>query len=107
MSDHVCGPFAVPITERPAGAVGDLSIRAADRRKDPLEGIGVEWAVRRSSQLVEVEDCAGAARDGASDDGHALGGELGAGLGLEGGSQSIGLGQARLQVGEFVSIGVP
>ena len=53
---------------------GDLSIRAADRRKDPLEGIGVEWAVRRSSQLLEVEDRAGTAGDGASDDGHALGG---------------------------------
>lgn len=30
-------------------------------------------AAWRSLQLVEVEDCAGTTRDGASDDGHALG----------------------------------
>lgn len=29
----------------------------------------MEWAVRRSSELVEVEDRAGTASDGASDDG--------------------------------------
>jgi len=39
-------------------------------------------------KLVEVEDCAGRARDGASDDGHALCGQLGAGLGLEGRTQA-------------------
>jgi hypothetical protein len=31
--------------------------------------------------MAEVEDRAGTARDGATDDGHALGGQLGAGLG--------------------------
>ena len=47
------------------------------------------WVARRLLQLVEVEDCAGTARDGALDDGHALCGEFGAGLGLEGRSQAV------------------
>ena len=34
----------------------------------PIASLG--WAARSSLQLVEVEDCAGTARDGASDDGH-------------------------------------
>ena len=57
-----------------------------------------------SLQLVEVEDGAGTACHGASDDGQAFCGEFGAGLGLEGRSQAVGLGQARLHFGEFVSV---
>jgi len=34
----------------------------------PIASLG--WAARSSLQLVEAEDCAGTARDGASDDGH-------------------------------------
>jgi hypothetical protein len=39
--------------------------------------------------------------DGASDDGHSRGGELGAGLGLGGRSRAVGLGRSRLHFGEF------
>jgi hypothetical protein len=53
---------------------------------------------------MEVEDCAGAARAGASDDGHALGGQFGPGLGMEGGSQAVGLGESCFQFGEFVGV---
>jgi len=68
----------------------------------PIASLG--WAARSSLQLVEVEDCAGTARDGASDDGHALCGQFCAGLGLDGRSQAVGLGQARLHGGEFVGV---
>lgn len=75
-----------------------------DTPVDPVEGN--RCAVGRSAFIAagEVEDCAGTARDGASDDGHALCGQFGAGLGLDGRSQAVGLGQSCLHFGEFVGV---
>src|SRR5450759_4132979 len=61
-------------------------------------------AVRLSSRTPQVENRAGPTRDGATNDGHALGGQLGAGLGLKGGSQPAGLGQSSFQGGELVGV---
>src|SRR5665811_942851 len=80
--------------------------------KGAVRGLGPEraWAVarsgavRHSSRIPQVENRAGPARDGATDDGHALGGQLGAGLGLKGGSQPAGLGQSSFQGGELLSL---
>ena len=73
-------------------------------KADPLKPLQSKLAVAVDKQhnherklgLAEVKDRTGASSDGAADNGHALGGQLGACLCLKSRPQPVGLGQTRL-----------